>query len=106
MKAMESRLDKLEKNGCRGGSTIMEGLLDSKHAINAASQVNEMTKAAEAIQAAAEKMSFASIRQSTQDKESHEWFRVGPKGKHYFNDKVIRSAENIKVSKIRSSTKS
>ena len=31
---------------------------------------------------------------------------MGPKGKHYFNDKVIRSAENIKVPNIDSSTKS
>ena len=68
--------------------------------------VNAMTKAAEAIQAAAEQMSFASIMQSTKDKEGHEWVRVGSKGKHYFNDKVIRSAENIKVTNIDSSTKS
>ena len=109
MEAMRSRFDKLEKNECRrrmGDSTIMKGLLESKHADNTALPVNEMTKAAEAIQAAAEKMSFASIMQSTEVKEGHEWFRVGSKGKHYFNDKVIRSTENIKVSNIDRSTKS
>ena len=50
----------------------MEGLLESKHADNTALPVNAMTKAAEAIQAAVEKMSFASIMQSTEDKEGHE----------------------------------